>query len=32
VGIALRETDAEKDGLQASERISLKAFGPRFTP
>jgi hypothetical protein len=32
VGITVRETEAEKDGLHASERISLKAFGPRFTP
>jgi len=30
VGIALRETEAEQEGLRASERIALKSFGPRF--
>lgn len=30
VGIALRETEAEQEGLRASERIALKAFGPRY--
>lgn len=32
IGIAQRETEAEQEGLRATERISLKSFGPRFDP
>jgi hypothetical protein len=32
VGIARRETEAEQEGMRATERITLKAFGPRFDP
>ncbi len=32
VGIASRETEAEEQGLRASERIMLRSFGPRFDP
>jgi hypothetical protein len=32
VGIAQRETEAEQEGMSATERISLKSFGPRFDP
>jgi hypothetical protein len=32
VGIARRETEAEQEGMSATERISLKSFGPRFDP
>jgi hypothetical protein len=32
VGIAQRETEAEQEGLRATERITLKSFGPRFDP
>jgi len=28
VGITLRETEAEQEGLRATERIALKSFGP----
>lgn len=30
IGIALRETEAEQEGLRVSERIALKSFGPRY--
>jgi hypothetical protein len=32
VGIAQRETEAEQEGMSATERITLKSFGPRFDP
>jgi hypothetical protein len=32
VGITRRETEAEQEGMQATERITLKSFGPRFDP
>lgn len=32
VGIAQRETEAEQEGMRATERITLKSFGPRFDP
>jgi hypothetical protein len=32
VGIAQRETEAEQEGMRATERISLKSFGKRFDP
>lgn len=32
VGITRRETEAEHEGLRATERITLKSFGPRFDP
>jgi hypothetical protein len=32
IGIARRETEAEQEGMSATERISLKSFGPRFDP
>jgi hypothetical protein len=32
IGIVRRETEAEQEGMTATERISLKSFGPRFDP
>jgi hypothetical protein len=32
VGIALRETEAEQGAVHQSERISLKSYGPKFSP
>jgi hypothetical protein len=32
VGIALRETEVEQDGVHATDRIELKSFGKRFSP
>lgn len=32
VGITQRETEAEQEGMRATERITLKSFGPRFDP